>query len=358
MHFITDLDVGGTELMLTRLLPFLKQHFDTQVVCAMNRGRVGALLERKGVSVTYLNLRHWFDVGIIYRFYRVVRHIQPDILITHLIHPDIFGRIFGKLFGIKHVICSQQGSLLQWEWLRTIDRLTAGFVDLYIVQTEIARQDLVRRLRVPVERFVVIPNSVLPHLPLNNIENLSQELNIPPHDVRIICVSRLRRGKGHEYLLQAFAELTHRHDHLSLLLAGDGERELALREQAQALSISSRVHFLGNRSDIPSLLEYADVFVLPTLAEGMSNAILEAMAAGRPCVVSNIPVNQALIKHNSNGLVFETANTADLTNKLERLILDPDLRKQLGQQAKTDIQDEFSLTTVGKKWINVLNQIG
>ena len=357
LHFITDTDVGGTELMLTRLLPYLKQSFDTRVVCAMPRGRVGALLEAKGIPVTYLNFRHWLDIGIIYRLYRVMRDVQPDVLITHLIHSDIVGRCVGRWAGVKTIICSQQGSLLQWEFLRAFDRLTTRLVDVYIVQTEIAREELARRLRLPRSRFVVIPNSVMPHRPAGTALALRQRFGIAADDLAIICVSRLRRRKGHEFLLAAFEHVWQRNKRLALLLVGDGERLAALEQQIAPYHSRSKIFFLGNRTDVGDLLAAADIFVLPTLAEGMSNAILEAMAAGLPCLVSNIPVNKAVITAGVNGLFFKAGDVDDLADKLELLLHDAPLRHTLGRAAEAHVKQQFDPDTIAAQWVQLLRRL-
>ncbi len=357
LHFITDTDIGGTELMLVRLVPHLKKTFDTRVVSALPRGPIGLLLEERGVPVTYLSLRHWFDIGILFRFARVVRDFQPDILVTHLIHPDIFGRIFGRLFGIKTIVCSQQGSLLQWEFLRTVDRLTARLVDLYIVQTDIAKEELANRLRLPLDRFVVIPNSVVPHGLIVDKEAMSQELSVPARDVKIVCVSRLRRRKGHEHLLEAFNTLFLLHNNISLILVGDGEREDALRAQITAYPSRHKIFFLGNRHDVDRLLAFSDIFVLPTLAEGMSNAILEAMAAGLPCVVSDIPVNRALITPGQNGLFFKAGDSHDLAATLAKLITNSTLQQRLANQARADVRRLFDPLAIGEQWVQVLAKL-
>lgn len=355
VHFITDLDVGGTELMLVRLILYLTPYFDIHVVCAKGHGRAGALLEVQGIPVTYLNLRHWFDVGIIYRFYHLVRTVKPDILITHLIHADIFGRIFGKLCGIKIVMCSQHGSLLQWEFLRTLDRLTTPLVTLYIVQTNVARHDLSRRLRIPRQRFAVIPNSVPPHHPPRS--ELTPVRQTEPDNLRIICVSRLRRRKGHEYLLAAFEQLYHQNQHLSLLLVGDGEREAALRQHTQSYQSRTHIHFLGDRPDVPTLLDSADIFVLPSLAEGMSNALLEAMAAGLPCVVTDIAVNREVVVADKTGILVPTRDSPGLATAIGKLISNPQLRQQLGQNAREYVQQHHAPAVIAQQWHAVLSGI-
>jgi glycosyltransferase involved in cell wall biosynthesis len=349
LHLITGLEVGGAEMMLLKTLPRLQEDFDNRVCCIRGRGPIGKQLEEKGVPVYYLDLASATDIfTIIFRFRKVVTEFHPDLLITYLIHADLFGRILGRLFGIRKVICSQRGSLLQWEFLRTVDRLTKRWVDKYIVQTPAAKKELMEKLRLPEEKFEIIPNSLdfdEYTFPLD-IKAKKRELGIPAKNINIVCVSNLRRGKGHEYLLEAFEQLFQNHKNISLLIVGDGEKKEELRSQVTRYTSKNNIYFLGRRNDVKEILHISDIFVLPTLAEGMSNAIMEAMASGLPVITTDIPENRKLVQNNSSGILVPPENSKVLADAIKLIINDQLLRESLGEKARKTAEEKFDINSI------------
>lgn len=351
LHLITGLEVGGAEMMLLKTLPLLQSEFDNHVCCIRGHGPIGARLEAAGVPVSYLELRSPFDFGVILRFRKIVREFQPEILVTYLIHADLFGRIFGRLFGIRKIICSQRGKLLQWEFLRILDRWTASLVTKYIVQTEVAKKELSKVLRVSTKKFQVIPNAIdLTEFDFYLDEKQKKTtLDIPDNHTVITCVSNLRRGKGHEYLLQAFERIFQTHRDLTLLIVGNGERMNELIDLVSSYASKENIKFLGNRTDVKDILRISDIFVLPTLGEGMSNAIMEAMASGIPIVTTDIPENRELIENNVSGVLVFPKDSENLAITLKTMANDPLLRKRLGVAARRVLEEKFSLPIITEK---------
>jgi len=228
LHLITGLEIGGAENMLLKTLPKMQDVFDNRVCCIMGRGPVGEKLEKAGVVVCYLDLKNVFDYSVVGRFKEVVDKFQPKILVTYLIHADLFGRIWGRIFGIKKIICSQRGSLLQWEFLRLFDKLTKSLVTKYIVQTGAAKRELMKKLGLPESKFEIISNSIDLSDFEFEIDKIAKknELGIDVKNVNVVCVSKLRRGKGHTFLLEAFEKVFAINKKLNLLIVGDGEEKI------------------------------------------------------------------------------------------------------------------------------------
>ncbi len=343
LHLITGLEIGGTEMMLLKTLPRMQNDFDNRVCCIHGHGPIGKQLEERGVPVYYLDLRHPLDIKIIPRFKKIVQEFKPDILITYLIHADLFGRIFGKLFGVKKIICNQRGKLLQWEFLRIFDRVTKSLVTKYIVQTEVAKQELMKKLQLSAEKFEIIPNAIdIEEFNFEiNKDKKREELGLIPTNIVITCVSKLRRGKGHRYLLEAFEQLSDKNFHL--LIVGDGEQKQELLKKISNYSSKENVHFLGNRNDVKEILKISDVFILPTLGEGMSNAIMEAMAASLPVITTDIPENRILIEHEKNGILIPKENTSEIVTAIEGILAHTDKAHSIGKSAQEKINKLFSI---------------
>ena len=337
--------------MLLKTLPRLQDSFDNRVCCIVGRGPVGRQIENTGIPVFYLDLQLTSILRSILRFRNIIKDFQPDLLVTYLIHADLFGRIFGRIFRTKKIVCSQRGKLLQWEFLRLADFLTKILVTKYIVQTEVAKQELMQKLRLPAGKISVIPNAI-------DVTEFEFELNkgrkrvslgLSVNDIIITCVSKLRREKGHEYLLEAFEEIHKKYPKTKLLIVGDGERKQELLNQTHHYSSKSSILFLGNRDDIKEILRISDIFVLPTLGEGMSNAIMEAMASGLPVITTNIPENQELIKHENTGIFIPTRSSLSIAVAIDSFLEKESRRFLFAKNAKRYIATKFDIATTTKK---------
>jgi glycosyltransferase involved in cell wall biosynthesis len=351
LHLISGLEVGGTETQLLRILPELQKYHENAVCCVRGHGPIGFELEKKSIPVYYLDFKGFLDLLIIKRFYSVIKEFRPNILTTYLIHADLYGRIFGRLFGIKKIVSSKRGALLQWEWLAKFDRMTKFMVSRYLVQTKTAREEWMGRLGLSKDNFTIIPNGIDTKLfsPNINKPDKLRGLDINPESFVITCVARLRRGKGHKFLLESFENIFKKHKNTTLLLVGDGEREEELRKQIKNYTSKNNIFFLGNRNDIPEILAISDIFVLPTEAEGMSNAIIEAMAAGIPIITTDIPENKELIKNSEMGILIPTQDIKEIQKNSSLLLNNADLRKRLGGNARSEIKKHYDINVVVEK---------
>lgn len=359
LHLITGLEIGGAEILLLRTLPKMQNAFDNRVCCIIGRGPIGKRLENAGIPVYYLDLKNIFDLKIILKFKKIINEFKPDILLTYLIHADLFGRIFGRIFGIKKIVCSKHGSLLQWEFLKYLDRLTKSLVTHYTALTEVEKSILIKTLGIKEEKIFINPNGIETKefdFEINKKQK-QDELGIKNDNTNIVCVSKLRNKKGHEYLLEAFETLYKENNKLNLIIVGDGEKEDFLREYISNYSSKNNIYFLGNRDDIKEILSISDIFVMPTLAEGMSIAILEAMASGLPIITTDIPANKVLIQNMESGILVQPKSSLEIAEKISLLLKNIELRKKLGQAAKKRAELEFDFDLKMKKFINFLNKI-
>lgn len=354
--------------MLLKTLPRLQNTFDNRVCCIRGHGPMGKRLENAGIPVFYLNLRPISIFVSIFRFRSIIKDFRPDILVTYLIHADLFGRLFGRLFGIKKIICNQRGKLLQWEFLRIVDYATKSLVTKYIVQTKIAQRKLMQKLRLPKERFMVIPNAIDTEEFNFGMDRGKKraELSLASDDIVITCVSKLRRGKGHKYLLEAFEQLrhyserrqkSHTNRRFKLLIVGDGEQKEILLKQIESYKSKSNILFIGNRNDVKELLRISDIFILPTLGEGMSNALLEAMASGLPVITTDIPENRELIKDERTGILIPPKNAAALAEAISFLAADPQKQKLISRNAESAIFEKFDLQRIIRKFSQFLASV-
>ena len=336
LHLITGVEAGGgAEKMLLATLPQLKSA--EQAVCVLRgKGENGARLEAAGIKVFYLQAKDFFDFDVIKRYRQVIRDFQPDLQVNYLIHADIFGRWFGKPAGVKKIISYIRNRHTNWLF-KLLDRLTLHRVD-YLLTNSAAVLDYYRqRYHFPENRSAFIPNGIdrekIKPAP-EEAEKVKAEFGFTDEDFVILSVARLHKQKDLPTLLHALAIIKEKGFCCPrLLLCGQGEEQESLQLLVDHLGLYDNVRFLGLRQDVGALLNLADVFVLPSLHEGMSNALLEAMAAGKPCVVSAIPENAELIKNKENGLTFIPGNETDLAEKIMALAASPAGARKFGEQA-------------------------
>jgi glycosyltransferase involved in cell wall biosynthesis len=182
-----------------------------------------------------------------------------------------------------------------------------------------------------------------------------QELGLPENVPLIGLVGRLDHwGKGHKELLEAMAALKERYP-VQALMVGGGRREAEMRETAAGLGLAGQAHFLGPRRDVPDLLQAMDIFVLPSYSEGVSLALLEAMAAGRPVIASAVGGTPEVVTDGLTGLLIPPRDAAALAGALERLLGDPAGARQLGENASRHVREHYSLDRLGRE-INEIYQ--
>jgi glycosyltransferase involved in cell wall biosynthesis len=206
---------------------------------------------------------------------------------------------------------------------------------------------------VPRGRIVQIPNGIevgpTPIIP-------ERELHRP---TRLVFVGRLHEQKGVDLLLRALARIRERRPEARIRcdVVGDGPSRHELSALAAALNVASDVRFLGYRDDVAPFLDRADAFVLPSRAEGISNALLEAMTLGLPVIASAVPGNTDVIEHGANGLLFEVDDPASLASALLRLLDEPDLRGRLGREARRTVDTRYSIEHVGRRYVHLYREL-
>ena len=190
-------------------------------------------------------------------------------------------------------------------------------------------------------RIVTIPNGVRP--PVATQSSLREELGLASTDRLVVAVGNLYPVKGHRYLLEALAQLAPRHPELHVAVAGRGELEAPLRARARELQVDDRFHLLGLRSDIANVLAGADVFVLPSLAEGVPLALLEAMLAGRPVVATSVGEVPIVLDGGRAGLLVQSEDAPALATAVSSLLSDPALARRVSAAALQRATERYTL---------------
>lgn len=346
LHFITGLGIGGAENVLLRTLPRLI-NFEHSVCYFEKKGT--DLVEKfrnQGIKVYPIRDR-FFSIRAALDFRKVIRLEKPDILVTYLLRADFFGRIFGKLFGVKKIICSILSTLNEKKhifWL-ILNTLTSPLVTHFLTNSKSSKILYSKKWHIPMLKITTIYTGIeIKNFDISIDNNKKRkELKIPINDYTIGCVGNLRKEKGQKYLIIALAKVLKNFPNTILLLIGDGNQRKLLEQLIDNLEIRGKVLFLGTRQDIPEILKILDIFVNSSLYEGMSNAIMEAMAAKCAIVASNIPSNRELIENKKSGLLIPAKDSQKLANAIIELLKNPELRKSYREIAFETVKVKFSI---------------
>ncbi len=336
---------GGAENIILRLAERLdRQRFDVTVMAfRIVKPYTFEVYRQKGLSAFSLDMTSLPAVpGGLWRFYRRLRQNQPHLIYNFMTYPIVLGTLMGRLVGVP--VCLGSERVMDYEalWRLYLKRLVSLLLDEVTVNSRRTRDYAIRAIGYPPEKVSIIYNGLDAAPYLAEIDTTALRHALGLGDSKVIgCVARLSSQKGHPYLLEAFARL--QYADLKLLFVGGGEKEAELRALCRQNGVENRVIFAGNQTNVIPYLKLMDIFVLPSLAEGMPNAVIEAMAAGVPVIATNAGGTAELVADQQTGLLVEPANADQLHAAIMRLLDNPTLAQQLATNARQKVIAEFSL---------------
>jgi glycosyltransferase involved in cell wall biosynthesis len=244
--------------------------------------------------------------------------------------------------------------------LRSINRWLVGYIDCFVNISDAIANDLIKVLKVSQSKVHHIPNgiNVLKFSPPShkNRQAIRQQIGLPSDSNIVLFAGRLEPTKRVELLLRAWQRIPKNHNAI-LLIAGNGKMESELKTLCRKLNIEHRVRFHGISSEIHLVMQAADLFVLPSLTEGMPNVLLEALATGLPVIVTKMPAYTGFIKHLQNGYLFEDKGPEPLASAINHLLQNKDLAKQLGSTGRITVEQRYNLTAVTSRYVQLYQNI-
>lgn len=368
MVIIGSLDVGGTEHHLCQVLPLLHgNEFEFTVVTISRRGALASRMEKSGIKIMSPNFRNWVSkirlLNLISTFLwlsLLIAKRKPHVIHTFLPTAYLMGGFCAVFFQTPVRIMSRRSLNIYQKKHPFLQRLefwlhqkmhvlvgnSAAIVDELRneVHGENTNVELILNgidtslFQVPVPRAVI-----------------RSELKVSEQTLVIICVANLIPYKGHSDLLHALREIRPKMEKpWKLICIGRDDGPLTeLRKLTKNFDLESNVSWLGSRSDVPDLLCAADIGVLPSHQEGLSNFILEGMAAGLPMIVADVGGNPELVIHEETGLLVPVGDPKQLGESILRLAQDRKQRSEMGSSAKNRQTKHFSLDTCVTNYLHL-----
>ncbi len=334
-HLIESDGPGGAERMLASLAAALQTggHDTVVVVPARGEGWLARELSGAGVRVEAFQLDRPFSPRFARWLADVFRRHRVSLAHSHEFTMAVYGAWAARKAGIPHLITMHGSRYYAARLQRRIAmRLAAQSSSTTVAVSRSLREHLARDLWLRSSRIVTIPNGVRPPV-LDGPSTLRAELGLAATAQLAVAVGNLYPVKGHSVLLDALGFLAERFPQLHVAIAGRGELEGMLRRRALELRVSDRFHLLGLRSDIANVLAGADVFVLPSLSEGVPLALLEAMLARKPVIASAVGDVPIVLDGGRAGALVPPSDAAALAATVQELLADAARARALGAAA-------------------------
>lgn len=344
-HLIETDGPGGAERAVAHLATQLQASGHYNLVCLPARGE-GWLARELAATDVAIEPIHLLGVPTrqsVRELLAALRRHRAHVAHSHEFTMAVFGAWAARRARIPHVITMHGSRYYAERWRRRFALRTGIALSKQVITVSRRLGDqLSRDLWMRRSHVATIPNGVPRVLP--RFPTLHHELQLASTDRLLLAVGNLYPVKGHLYLLEALALLIARHPSVHLAIAGRGALEPALRSRASELGIGHRVHLLGLRSDVPDLLGAADVYVQPSLSEGLPLSLLEAMFAGRAIVATAVGDVPDALAGGKAGLLVEPSNAAALAAAITCLLDDPSRARALGVRAARRAAAEYGVS--------------
>jgi len=334
----------------------------------------GEMLRRQGFSVKEIHIDRkinpWSDLNSIITIYRYLRAVRPDAVHTHTSKAGVVGRLAARLAGVPCIIHTVHGfpfhpgmPAMKRLFFEQIEKWMAGITDLILSQSE---EDIAAARRLGIRPrggdLIHIGNGIdlsefdPDRYTLRRKRELKKSLNIDENEPVVSLIGRINREKGYHDLVEALQRVED--IAWQALFVGPDEGFLPdLEHLIDRRGLRDRIEILGKRSDIADLLAVTDIFVLPSYREGLPRSLIEAQAMALPCVATNIRGCREVVEEGVTGLLIPPGDVDALAGSLRKLLLDPELRFQMGREGRQRMQRYFDEAEVVRRVMEVYGEV-
>ena len=349
LKFLTNFNIGGTERQFVQLAQKIDPNrFDLHVSCFDRTGSFLPAIEARAVPLTEYSIRRLYSPSTLraqWQFARYLRENQIHIVHTYGFYPNFFAVPAARLAGVPVVIASirDTGEVLEPSKRRA--QKAACRLATHVLANADAVRDRLIQDGYDGSKISVIRNGIVP-VHTERLERggpIRREFGIPDDAPILLVLSRLNALKGIPYLLEAMPSILAKFPKTRLLIVGDGAERQTLEGQAESLGLKRAVIFTGFRLDVPNLLRETSISVLPSLSEGLSNVLIESMAAGIPAVSTTVGGNFEVIRDGVTGFLVPPKSSSELSRAILLLLNDPEMAENMGKVGVLHIRQRFSI---------------
>lgn len=357
LHLIESWGPGGAETIVLELCRKLSEKSFYPIVGLLNDGWLNQELLKHGIETVIIKNRYPYDPFCLLQLIKIIRMRNVDIIHSHEFMMNVYGAIASILTN-KPIITTIHGKNYYWEkWRRRLAyRFMGNFATRVIAVSEDLKNFVAERTGISRNKISVIYNGI--DLNKYNVKNSCDVLKIKKelmlNSVVIGSVGNIYPVKGYLYLIQAAGKVIKRIPDITFLIIGKKTPYFdELKKIVDDLGINDHIKFLGFRSDIPELLALFDIYVSSSLSEGLSLSILQAMAAGKPVIATDVGGNQEIIRHGESGILIPPRNSEMLADSILILLENKTLASKLGLAARKVVEEKFSINCMIDNYIKL-----
>jgi sugar transferase (PEP-CTERM/EpsH1 system associated) len=349
---VHSLAIGGLERVAVALAKGFTAQGDTVRICCLSgRGELANVAEDAGVGVISLGKGSGNEYRLPLRIARIIRKERFKVVHTHNEAGLIYGVPGAMLAGGCVIVHTEHGKEMDYDSkkiMHAAERVLLKKVDYAVAVSEVLRDRVCKTLRIEKARVLVIPNGIDVerfYHPEKRFEK-RKTLGIELGSFVIGNVARLVPLKNHKFLIDVFKEVRKEFANARLCVIGGGPVLGDLRNYASRLGLADKAMFLGERIDVPELLSAFDLFVLPSLTEGISMTLLEAMAAGIPVMASDVGGNPEIVENDCTGFLMPVNDTKAWVEGIKRVIVDGGQKEAFSAAGRSRVRVKFSLAAM------------
>ncbi|MCP4369045.1 MAG: glycosyltransferase family 4 protein, partial [Deltaproteobacteria bacterium] len=354
---------GSGRVILELSKAFKKVYSCHSVIGVINRSSnspIEILEEARANGLAVVNFSNpgKLNFKLLYLIKKFISDNNITLLHCHGYKSNFYGLIAAKK---KIPIVTTNHNWLKSHWKLKfycfIDALLIRYFDRIVAVSGEIKEDMVR-YRIPEKKISVIDNGIdLDRFkkPVSDTD-IKEEFGLKD-EVIVGTIGSLGVEKGHIFLLMAARKVVDKNKNVKFLIVGEGYLRNQLEAKALSLGIRDNVIFAGYRCDIPELISAMDIFVLPSIKEGLPMVILEAMAANKPVIASNIGAVPKIIKHHESGILIEPGNINDLSNAIIEIIAESNKMLKMSQAGNIRIKEKFSSEIMAERYMNLYKDL-
>lgn len=348
LHLIESSEPGGAETILLATAKGLKDKGHRSVIGLLEPGWLSDELQRHGFPTIIVRQNTSYDVGCLWALTKIVKRFKIDVIHSHEFAMNAYGSLAG-LYQRVPVVSTVHGKNYYWlkRRRRFAYRLVSRLTTMVAVCEDI-KNLLVRRVGISRNRITTVYNGIdiaqFDRVPDGTaIAKMKRDLSIPGTSPVIGTVGMLIPEKDHKTFLKAAQSVIGKRPDAVFLIAGTGQLEHSLKAGVVQAGLSNNVRFTGFRDDVGALLHIMDVYVCSSLSEGLSLSILEAMAAARPVVATNVGGNPEVVANKKTGLLVPPSDPTALASRINLLLKNKHLAREISLNAQRVVHQRFSL---------------
>lgn len=359
LHVTTHMNIGGIANYIYTLLQALKKNGVVTVV-ASSGGNLEDELKKSGITHRYLNIKTKSEIGpkaifSAFALRKLVREENIDVIHAHSRVSQVAAFFASRMTGVPYI------TTCHGFFKKRLRKVFDTWGERVVAISDAVKEHLINDLGVSEDRIELIYSGVdidrfAKNYSRDDVATMKKAFGLKTGPV-VGTIGRLSSIKGHKFLIEAMKGVLSARPDAQCLVVGDGDEKRSLEELAVSLGIRDSIRFISSVVNTEEFLPVMDVFVFPSVKEGLGIALLEALASGRACVASRIGGIEDIIKHNFSGILVDVGDSESIANSVKMLLDDESLRVRMAERGRSLVRDKFSLDSMAGRMIKLYEAV-